>query len=229
VKEILTYVGTVILEGEVKRPGSYPIIRDSTTLSQVIARAGGFTKYAALNASKIIRESGANTLRDIEYHNLRKGLTSTEDTTYLANEMLLKSGGELSSTDFVSLFEKNDRTKDVVLKNGDRIIIPQKINAVYVFGEVRNPGYVAFSSGKTIDYFISLAGGLTGSAETGDIRVVKASTKQWLLPGETTIEEGDYIWIPRTPFRSYSYYLSIYSQVFGIIATAMSLVLLVTR
>ena len=58
---------------------------------------------------------------------------------------------------------------------------------------------------------------------------MKASTKQWLAPNETKIEPGDYVWVPKEPYRPFSYYLQIYSQVFGIVGTVVSLALLVVQ
>lgn len=221
--------GSVTILGEVSSPGSYSIFRDSTTLSQIVAMSGGLTKYASLTSASIVREIQIEDRSQEEFNMLKRGQSSAEDTLYFGNEISLKHRAEISSVDFVSLFEKNDLSKDVVLQDGDRIIIPSKMNSVYVFGEVKRPGSIAFQKGKTVQEYISMAGGITEHAESGDIRIVKAATKQWLIPSETTIEEGDYIWIPKEPYRSFSYYLGIYSQVFGIVGTVATLILLVTR
>lgn len=219
--------GVVSVEGEVVRPGSYAITQDSTTLTEVITKAGGFTPFASLSASKILRPSVEKGDKDITFQLLRKGYTTAEDTAYLGNEIALKTIGELVSINFVELFEQQNKLKDITLRHGDRIIIAAKANGVYVFGEVKNPGYVPFQKGKTYDYYIALAGGETDNAQNGDIRIIKASTKQWLDPDETVIEEGDYVWVPKEPYRPFGYYLDIYSRMFGIVGTVATLYLLI--
>ena len=46
---------TVLIKGEVKWPGLYPIIKGKTKLSEIIDLAGGFTDKASMQMSKIIR------------------------------------------------------------------------------------------------------------------------------------------------------------------------------
>lgn len=221
--------GVVNIEGEIVLPGSYSIIQDSTKLSEIIQKSGGLTKYALLNGAVVFRNKDKELEREINYLQMRKGYTTNEDTSYFTNEIILKNKNEIVSVDFVSLLEKNDQSKDISLRNGDRIVIPSKTHSVYVFGEVKSPGFIFFNKGKDANFYINAAGGETDLAEKGDIKIIKAGSKQWLSIGETTIEEGDYIWIPKKPYRPTTYYLTMYSQVFGIVATAVSLVILVTR
>ncbi|MHB1050442.1 MAG: polysaccharide biosynthesis/export family protein [Bacteroidota bacterium] len=221
--------GVVTVEGEVVTPGSYPIVRDSTTLRQVITMAGGFTKYAGLSGARIFKDVSGKETGVMEYRELLRGRTTAEDTAFVRNELMIKSMTEMTQADFVAIFEKNEIEKDVKLKDGDKIYVPAKSNAVYVFGEVKIPGSVPFVPGKDVDYYLSLSGGVTEHGETDDMRVIKASTKQWLIPGETAIEEGDYIFVPKEPFRPFTYYLTVYSQVFGIVGTIATLFLLTTQ
>ncbi len=228
-KKALDRAGVISVEGEVMTPGTYSIIQDSTKLSEVIKKTGGLTKYALLNGAVLYRGKVKEEEHEIDYLRMRKGLTTSEDTLYFSNETALKNKIGIVSVDFISLLEKSDLSKDVTLFDGDRIVIPAKTNSVYVFGEVKFPGYIRFTKGKDVNYYIATAGGQTEFAEGGDIMIIKAGSKQWLSVKETTIEEGDYVWIPKQPYRPFGYYLGIYSQVFGIVATTISLVLLVTR
>jgi len=227
-KNSIDHGGAVSIEGEVIRPGSYPIIQDSTMLSEAIEKAGGFTEYASLNGA-VIMHSLEGTLHEKKSQELlRRGLSTAEDTTYFNTEQLLKSRNEMTSVDFVELFEKKDKSKDVKLRDGDKIIVPRKKNAVYVFGEVKNPGYVQFAAGKTYSDYIATAGGFTDNAQTGDIKIVKAGSKQWLDPSDTEIQEGDYVWVPKKPYRTTSYYLTAYSQAFAILASITTVFYLIT-
>ncbi len=219
----------VFLEGEVMYPGYYPITRDSTTLAEIIQRAGGFKEDASLGASRLYRQ--VKTFRNVPGEKLEmlRGISTQEDSTYYQLENNIRADGELVVADFVALFAKDDKSKDVYLQDGDHIIIPQERKTVYVFGEVVHPGHIAFEQGRGYKYYVEKAGGLTDDALSGDIKIIKANDKQWLSPSETTIEEGDYVWIPKEPYRPFSYYLQIYSQVFGIIGTVATVAVLVIQ
>ena len=218
----------VTVTGEVKYPGTYPITKDSTYASDIVRLAGGVTHFASLKNSQLFRRSV--NLADIAIERLesgRGGITS-EDSAYYYLETDIRINRELVVSDFTEMIEKNNTSKDVLLRDGDEIHIAAKKKTVYVFGQVVNPGHVLFAPDKDINYYIAQSGGITGDARS-DIKVIKAATRQWLEPGKTSIEEGDYVWIPKEPYRSFSYYLTVYSQVFSIVATVVSLAVLVAR
>ncbi len=219
----------IYIEGEVLYPGYYPIARDSTTLSAIVPKAGGFRETASLSASQLFRK--VKSRRDVIWERLEnaRGGSTQEDTLNSSLESEIRMRGELVVTDFVALFEKNDKSKDVYLQDGDRIIIALRKKTIYVFGQVIQPGHVPFVKNQDYKYYVTKAGGLTEDAVRGDIRIIKASTRQWLSPGETAIEEGDYIWVPKEPHRMFSYYMQTYSQMFSILATLATLAVLVTQ
>ena len=217
------------VEGEVLYPGYYPITRDSSRLSEIIQRAGGLKETASLDASRILRNSKPSEKVKVDNLENARGRTAQEDSTYYHVESEIRMNGELVVADFVSLFANNDKTKDVFLQDGDRIIIAPKVQTVYVFGQVVQPGHVQFSPNQSYKYYIEKSGGLADDAIKGDIRIIKANSKQWLSPGETTIEEGDCIWVPREPYRPFSYYMQVYSQLFSIIGTLVTAVVLVVQ
>ena len=131
--------------------------------------------------------------------------------------------------DFEQLIAAGDSTQDVVLRSEDWIHIPSINSTIYVFGQVVSPGHVPFVNGEAVAYYLRKAGGVTEKARAECMHVVKAKTKQWLLPEETSIEEGDYIWVPRDLDRPFGYYLSIVAQSAAILSLALSVVLLVVQ
>jgi protein involved in polysaccharide export with SLBB domain len=218
----------VTVSGEVKYPGMYPITNDSTFLSEIVRLAGGVTQYASLKNSQLYRRSVNSSDIAIERLESGRGGITPDDSAYYYLETDIRINRELVVTDFTEVLEKNNGAKDVLLRDGDEIHIAQKKKTVYVFGQVVNPGHVLFTSGKGVDHYIAASGGVTDDARS-DIKVIKAATRQWLDPAKTTIEEGDYVWVPKEPYRPFNYYLTVYSQVFGIVATVVSLVILVAR
>ncbi|MGE5313842.1 MAG: SLBB domain-containing protein [Acidobacteriota bacterium] len=219
----------VYIDGEVRYTGYYPITKDSTKLSDIIRQAGGFTEYASLATSQLHRNSvSENEIKSERLESARGGVTP-DDSAYFYMETNIRLNRELVVTDFVGLFEKHDPTKDVLLRNGDYISIASSKKTIYVFGQVVNPGHILFENGYDYEYYIEKAGGFTEYARKNDVRIIKATTKQWLAPDETKIEDGDYVWVPKEPYRTFSFYIDIYSKVFGIVGTVVTLAVLVFK
>jgi protein involved in polysaccharide export with SLBB domain len=215
----------VFVNGELRFPGVYPITKSSTKLSQVIAMAGGFTGTASIANAKLIRSSIRP--EDVEMEQLESGRAGVtkEDSAYYSLETSLRIRKELVNVDFAGIFIAGDSTQDVYLREGDIIDVPAREHTVYVFGQVSTPGHVPYRPGENVGYYLDEAGGMTERARTGDVKVVKAKTKQWLSPDETSVEEGDYVWVPKEPEYSFAYYMAIIGQTAAILGVAISAVL----
>ena len=69
----------IYVQGEVQKPGVYPI-RSRTTLSQVISMVGGFTEFAKESKIQIVRESkGEREIIPIDYSLIMKGESPGQD------------------------------------------------------------------------------------------------------------------------------------------------------
>jgi len=219
----------VYIEGEVIYPGMYPITKNVTKLSEVLGKAGGFTEYASLSTAQLLRQSLRR--EDIEMErleSLRAG-AGPDDSLYYLLETDLRIRKEIVNVDFEELFAGKDSTKDVILRDGDRIVVPSTKATVYVFGQVVSPGHVPFVEGRNFAYYVERAGGFTERARDGDVKVVKAKTRQWLAPDETTVERGDYIWVPKVVERPFGYYLTVAAQTAAILTAAATIALLVVQ
>ena len=135
----------------------------------------------------------------------------------------------LEYKDFDKLFQDNDASQDVTLRTNDVINIPSIRNTIYVFGQVETPGNIPFIEGKDLNYYIQKVGGYTANARNGDLRIIKSKTKQWLAPEETTVEEGDYIWVPKIPDRTFAYYATVMSQVASILSVVVGIAVVVSN
>jgi protein involved in polysaccharide export with SLBB domain len=215
--------------GEVVFPGTYPITRNTTRLVDVVRSAGGFTDAASLVSSEVLRQSVAERDIDLERLQSLRGGVPPDDSTYFYLETDLRIRKEVVNADFQALFLHGDTTQNVVLQDNDIINVPSRKKTVYVFGQVVTPGHVAFAEGQDADYYIRKAGGVTDRARRGDAKIVKAKTRQWLSPGDTPVEEGDYVWVPKVPDHPFGYYLNIVAQSAVIVSAAVSIVLLVAQ
>jgi len=220
---------SVIIKGEVARPGLYPITHGSTLLSSIIDIAGGFTDIAFLVDAKVIRfnepidklESNPDYVRLFDMRLSDMGIFDRE---YFNLEAILKRN--LVSVDFKKLFIEKDTTQDIILQNGDFIIIPQNQNTVLVLGQVPRPGHQQFVPGEKYKYYIEKAGGITNKANKDKIRIIKAGSKNWVKPNKTSIQPGDTVWIPRKrdiELDTYIEWMAKVAQVLGSVGTVILL------
>jgi protein involved in polysaccharide export with SLBB domain len=219
----------VKVAGEVLLPGTYPITRDSTRLADVIREAGGFTEGALLSAAEVLRQPTA--ARNIETERLEsiRGGVPPEDSTYFYIETALRIRKEQVNADFVGLFVRGDSTQNIIMHDEDLISIPSSKKTVYVFGQVVTPGHAPFVPNEDVWYYIQKAGGVTDRARRGDVKVIKARTRQWLAPDATSIEEGDFVWVPKTSELPFGYYMTTIGQVASVLSVAISTILLVIQ
>ena len=187
----------VVIDGEVEIPGTYPVIEDTTTLYDVIQRAGGFTPLASLDEAKMYR-FGYNVMGATELDRQLK--LSTDQLTEIEREyLLLRSDPDQGriSIDFEELFSNNNMSYNVTLKDRDRIIIPRISNTVRIMGRVLRPGLVTYHEGAMVDYYVEKCGGFTKSANKGNIRIIKGTTGAITKPSKKIpIEVGDEILVP---------------------------------
>ncbi len=92
---------------------------------------------------------------------------------------------------------------DVVLRDGDSLIVPKYQQEVTVIGEVQNPTSHLYRTGLTRDDYISLSGGTSRRADHGRIYVVRANGSvvsaegnHWFSRGDIPINPGDTVVVP---------------------------------
>ena len=248
---------SVYVVGEVNSPGEIPISKDNTTLKQVIEAAGGLKPTASLENSKLFTGNIVPMLLEQQFGiklkenpdilelklpdkllNIENMLMSrmsdltVEDTAYFYLENRIRILNEGSSVDFTKIKDDSSQAANYIVHNGDVVIIPRIIHKVYVFGQVVNPGYINYKKGEKFRYYIHKAGGYGEYAQgEGDVMVIKNSSKNWLQADDdkTTIEEGDYVWVPRTPPRSFNYYVGTIGNYLSIVASAATVILLLIQ
>jgi protein involved in polysaccharide export with SLBB domain len=229
-----TGVYSVTIAGQVKKPGMYPILRHGTKLSKVLAEAGGFKSDALLSGAIILRrEEQGQELFGPQLsllRNLRSQQLTMGDSAYFYLD--LRTSRQPVVVDFVKLVHGRDTTQDVILKNEDLIFVPSNNQTVLVHGQVQNPGYLPFVPGMKVGHYIDKAGGYSEYALSGDTKVIKKATLEWTDPGDTTIEAGDQIYVPKDVVldsRQKSQTLREYLTVIASVATTVLIAIQVLR
>ncbi len=242
---------SVLVLGEVNSPGSIPITKDSTTLQEVIGKAGGLKSTASLSRARLFSGSTLPFLLEKEYGitlkdnpdltNIplteflldeekiimsRMSNLTEEDTTYffLENQLRVLENG--SGVDFRGLNKKGSEASKYIVKNGDIILIPAKQYSVYVFGQVVHPGFIPYTKGEDYKYYIKQSGGV-GPYANDKVMIIKAGSKEWVAARDSvTIHDGDYIFVPKEPQRSFNYYVGVVGMYLGIVSSVATVVLL---
>ncbi len=206
-----------IISGAVLKPGSY-IMANGETLEDLINKAGGYTvnayPFGAVfenNDARMISKMANEMLYEEFLDNI---ITMSQQTIGQQNADLtpiLSLSKELKNAKpngriIVDLFNE-DINNALFLKEGDTILIPEKNNSVYVYGEVSSQGAVMFSANKGVDYFIEKSGGFKKYSDNASIYIlhpngetVRFSKKRNLFasqPDNITIYPGSIIFVPR--------------------------------
>jgi polysaccharide export outer membrane protein len=213
----------VTLLGEVRFPGVYPIQRGET-LRSVLDRAGGLTKLAFPEGSVFTRQElqvreqeqidrlaerlqsdlAAAALSAAAANQGQAGQALTVGQSLLTQLKSTKAVGRLVIDLGRVLESPVGSESDVVLRQGDELIIPKQKQEVTVIGEVQNTTSHFFRQNYSRDDYIGLSGGATRKADRGRIYVVRADgsvvsseNSGWFRrSGQVAIRPGDTIVVP---------------------------------
>jgi protein involved in polysaccharide export with SLBB domain len=211
---------TITISGEVRFPGIYPIQRGET-LHAVLLRAGGLTDLAFPAGSVFTRaglrerekkqiETLANRMQaDLAGLALQSAQSGTQGAQALSvGQSLLadlrnsKPVGRLVVNLNTVLRSAPGAQGDLVLKNGDQLVIPRSTQEVTVLGEVQNATSHIYKPGLSRDDYVSLSGGATQRADHRHIYIVRADGSVvagrggWFRRTTGSVRAGDTIVVP---------------------------------
>jgi polysaccharide biosynthesis/export protein len=217
---------TVTLKGEVRFPGTYTI-RPGERLKSVIERAGGLTSWAFLQGAVFTREEiqvreqkemdllAQRMQVELSVLALRATATATgnsggsgANTLIIAKSLLEQLQSEKAVGRLVIdlpriLRQPADSPYDVILRNGDTLIVPKYEQEVTVIGEVQDPTSHLYDPGMSRIGYIDLSGGFTAQADKKRIYVVRANGSVianggsfWFSGAGESIRPGDTIVVP---------------------------------
>lgn len=210
---------TISLEGEFKNPGVYSIQPGDTVLD-IINRAGGYTEEAYFQGAVFLRKEVADSQKkafDRAADQLENTIVDviTKDTIKQITEYTLLPVSNLISrlrdeeplgrmvVNLDLLGMKTDPILNFTVKKDDKLFVPKRPSSVSIVGEVLNSATVGFNPDLTVDEYISLAGGLSDSADKDKIFVIFPDGKSQLvkkrlfssskniLPGSTIVISRD--------------------------------------
>lgn len=219
----------ISIQGEVRFPGVYSI-QKGETLSDVLARAGGVTDDAFLYGAVFTRRNiqqreqvqHKRLLDQLKSDIATKALTASSSMTTPADAMGMIA--QLENMTPVGRLVINaeqilaaNPQHNLVVEDGDQLLIPRRNSAVSVLGEVQLPGTHRYDTSVNVEQYIRLAGGMRKRADEDRIYVIRADgsvlvpESKWFAVSKSRLQPGDTIIVPLD--TDYKDGLSLWAQV----------------
>ena len=169
----------VKIEGEVSFPGFYAILTKEERISSLVERSGGLAPYAYIEGATLVRKKDKNEKDDKAQEKQLKNLKKTDKDLTLIETKEEEKNPEASEyrvgINLKKIMENKNSYQDLVLKDGDVLIIPSEKQTVEIKGLVLAPSLVRYEKGKSTRSYINSAGGFSDNAQKKSVYVVYAN------------------------------------------------------
>ena len=195
----------ITVTGEVNYEGSFTLENKKMRLSDAVNMAGGVTDAAYLRGARLVR-----VMNDEE--------RVREEATLLAIKNILTENGDSIASNKLQLGDtyvvgiELDKAvanpgcaHDILLREGDKIFVPEYNASVKVAGDVFYPNTVSFIDGKGYKYYVNQAGGFGNRARKSKTFIVYQNGTIGIASKGAKPEPGCEIVVPskkrRAPFN----------------------------
>ena len=213
----------IAVQGQVMFAGTYTLTSKNERLSDAIKRAGGVTDLAYIRGARLERRITPDerlrmetVLRLAEMQSGKKDSVEKKrldlgDTYYVGIELekaLAEPGGDA----------------DLVLREGDKLIVPEYNGTVKISGNVMYPNTVAYEKGRRPAWYINQAGGFGNRAKKSNTYIIYMNGTVARVGHNAKIRPGCEIVVPTKPEgngKALTQWLSVGTTVAGL-ATLMA-------
>ena len=191
----------VSVEGNVIFAGVYTITHKNERVSDLIKKAGGLNDVAYIKGARLERRTNADErLRMQTVFRMLQAQVGQKDTL---NAALLELGDSYPvGIDFEKALKNPGCDEDIVLREGDRIIVPEYNGTVKISGDVMYPNTVTYEKGKRPAYYIDQAGGWGNRAKKSHTYIIYMNGKVAKVGHNAKIQPGCEIVVPSKPKNS---------------------------
>ena len=186
------------IEGEVLYPGEYTLSRKDQRLSDMIASAGGFTKWAYVKGARLERTITPDERLRMQTVQKMLNIQNADGDTINVSQLDFGSTYYFA-IDMEKAMANPGSTSDVVLREGDKLIIPQFTNSVKINGNVMYPNTVPYQKGKSVNYYVKQAGGYGNRAKKSKTYIIYMNGAVAQVGHGVKIEPGCEIIVPSKP------------------------------
>lgn len=189
------------VEGQVMFAGTYTLSQKNERLSDAIKKAGGVTDLAYIKGARLERritpDERLRMQTVLRMAQAQKGEKDSLDINKLNLGDTYYVGIELDKA-----MKNPGSDDDLVLREGDRIIVPEYNGTVKISGDVMFPNTVAFDKNKDVKYYINEAGGWGNRAKKSHTFIIYMNGKVARVGYKTKVRPGCEIVVPTKPKRS---------------------------
>lgn len=206
----------VSIEGEVLFAGTYTIPKRNARLSDLVKAAGGANDIAYIKGARLIRKANEaertrmeqvlKMAREQQQKNLMQIVSSSNNSaalTQLAQENKDKNLEKFNITGFYPIGIYLDKAMknpggedDIILREGDRLIIPQYNGTVKINGAVMHANTVGYVKGRKVGYYVDQAGGFSRDAKKRDTYIIYMNGTIARVSHDAKVEPGCEIFVP---------------------------------
>lgn len=160
----------IFIDGEVMFGGEYALARKGERLSDIVIKAGGLTPEAYPEGARLMRKTTPEEKKLIQQTIMKLTQQGGNDTIDIA---LMNLGDYYPvGIELKKALENPGSDYDVILKEGDRLVIPEYSGTVKISGAVMYPNTVVYKPKAKTSYYISQAGGFAQRARKRRVFVV---------------------------------------------------------
>lgn len=214
----------VSIEGEVMFPGFYTLSRRNMRLTDLLQAAGGTTKLAYIKGTRLERRANEAERKRMEaaykmqQEQLQQELMSLAASAQNGNAV--QQMGQQTQQQQLQKFEvpstysvgieldkalaEPNSDANIVLREGDHLVLPQYTATVKVNGAVMYPNTVSYHKGKNARYYINAAGGFAQNARKTHAYVIYMNGMVSKVSNGARIEPGCEIVVPSKISRKMS-------------------------
>ena len=206
----------VTIEGEVLFAGAYTLTKRNARLSDLFKKAGGSTKEAYLKGARLIRkandtekarmEAVLKMQREQQQKNLLQLAASSNSGSNLQQVAESAKNADLEKfnvpdeypvgIDLTEAIKHPGSDDDLVLREGDRLVVPQYNGTVKINGAVMYANTVGYEKGKRASYYIDQAGGFASDAVKNKAYIIYMNGKVAKVSHGAKVQPGCEIVVP---------------------------------
>ena len=153
----------VRVSGEVLYEGTYALTQKTERVSSLVKKAGGVTPYAYIKGAKISRKINAEERGRMQ--TVLDMARSSDEKDSIDVSKLELGNIYYVGIDLEAALKNPGSDADIVLREGDQLVIPEYNNTVRISGDVMYPNTVSYVKGKGLQYYIEQAGDYGQSAK----------------------------------------------------------------
>ena len=208
-------IKSVSVDGAVNFKGDYAMNSHNYRLSELVKDAGGFASAAYPQGARLYRKMSEeekaqreNMIKQSQKQIYEDALRSDKAFDMAISDSLINLNSALGDVylldiDLERAISEPGSESDIVLREGDRLTIPEYTGTVKISGEVRYPITVTYKEGKKLSYYVKHAGGYADRAKKNGVYAIymNGGVKKISKLSSNDIQPGMEIVVPAKNLR----------------------------